>query len=160
MLRIINTQISNINISGRGGAEQKIFPLFENKLKRVNDPLFDAVDLDDESSYEFKKQKDLQWFDVGKYSDLTDQERSIKMTFFNYDDKGIDMVVEQTLGSFVETCCSDPDFQKDGWTHENIKAGALNKELYPKMQFKVPLKTRRYFKKYADKVNVIYSRKK
>ena len=52
------------------------------------------------------------------------------------------------------------DFQKDGWTHENIKAGALNKKLYPKMQFKVPLKTRRYFKKYADKVNVIYSRKK
>ena len=60
MLRIINTQISNINISGRGGAEQKIFPLFENKLQRVNDPLFDAVDLDDEASYEFKKQKDLQ----------------------------------------------------------------------------------------------------
>ena len=82
------------------------------------------------------------------------------MTFFNYDDKGIDMVVEQPLGSFIDTCCNDPEFQKDGWTRENIEAGAINKKLYPKMQFKVPLKTRRYFKKYADKVNVIYSRKK
>ena len=159
MLRINNKQISNVNISGRGGAEQKIFPLFENHFERVNDPLFDAIDAESGFAYEFKKQKDLQWFDVGKYHDLTDNERAITMTFFTYDDKGIDLIVEQDLGSFVDTCCADPELQKDGWTTANIEAGAVNKKLYPKMQFKVPLKTRRYFRKYADKVNVIYSRK-
>lgn len=160
MLRIKNKEISNINISGRGGAERMLSEMFENEFVRINDPLFDVRDANDGKLYEFKKQKDLQWFDVGKYFDLSPEQREIMMTFVTYKEESPDMVVQQTLGSFVDTCCSDPDFQKDGWTHENIKAGALNKKLYPKMQFKVPLKTRRYFKKYADKVNVIYSRKK
>jgi len=160
MLRISNDNISNIDISGRGGAEQKIFPLFENNLERVNDPLYDAVDSESGARYEFKKQKSLQWFDAGKYHNLTPEQRNIVMTFFNYDDKGIDMIVEQDLGSFVDTCCQDPDFQKDGWTLDNIRDGAQKKIEHPKMQYKVPLKTRQYFKKYADRVKVIYSRKK
>jgi hypothetical protein len=158
MLIINNKQVSNVDISGKGGAEKKIFPIFENNLIRINDPLYDAIEAEHPWLYEFKKQQNLQWFDVGKYHNLTEKQRAIIMTFVNYDDDGIDRIFTQDLGSFLDTCCADTELQKDGWTITNIKAGAALKKLYPKMQFKVPLKTRPYFNKYADKVNLVYSR--
>ena len=158
MLRILEKNISNIDLSGRGGAEQKIIPLFDNLLKRVNDPLFDVVDEESGFTYEFKKQKDLQWFDVGKYDNLAEDERSIDMVFLCCNKSGnIDLVYKQSLGDFIDTCCSDPDLQNDGWTDANLKAGGVLKNLYKKMQFKVPLLTRKYYRKYSDRLQLIYS---
>jgi hypothetical protein len=158
MLRIKFDEISSVDISGKGGAEAKIFPLFENRLTRKNEPLYDAVDEDTVERYEVKKQKDLQWFDVGKYYRLEPVEQDIVMMFVIYDDTGISLIFTQRLGDFVTTCCADPEFAKDGWTEENIAEAADKKKQYPKMQYKVPLKTKKYFAKYINQVQVIYSR--
>jgi len=158
MLRIKFDEISSVDISGKGGAEAKIFPLFENRLTRINAPLYDAVDEDTVERYEVKKQKNLQWFDVGKYHNLDPLERDIVMMFIVYDDGGISLIFTQRLGDFVATCCDDSEFAKDGWTLENIADGADKKKEYPKMQYKVPLKTKKYFEKYSRRVQVVYSR--
>ena len=158
MLRIKIDEISRVDISGKGGAEAKIFPLFENRLTRKNEPLYDAVDEDTQDTYEVKKQKDLQWFDVGKYYGLTPREQHIIMIFIVYDDTGVSLIFTQTLGDFVGTCCADPDLAKDGWTEENIRDAAAKKRKYPSMQYKVPLKVKKYFAKYINQVQVVYSR--
>tara|TARA_Y100000310_G_C20570748_1_gene757879 strand:+ start:600 stop:1076 length:477 start_codon:yes stop_codon:yes gene_type:complete len=158
MLRIKVDEVASVDISGKGGAEAKIFPLFENRLKRKDQPLYDAVDEDTQTTYEVKKQKNLQWFDVGKYYGLTPREQHIVMIFIVYDDAGISLIFTQKLGDFVGTCCADAECAKDGWTEENIADAAAKKKEYPAMQYKVPLKIKTYFAKYTNQVEVIYSR--
>ena len=68
-LKVDKKALMKANIGGRGGKEKALLPIFKD-LTRVNESLYDCVDSQGQK-YEFKKQQDLQWFDIRKYSNLS-----------------------------------------------------------------------------------------
>ena len=65
--------LAHIDMSGRGGKEKQFQPAMPG-YERVNDPLRDFVNEETNHSRELKKQQNLQWFDVGKYHNLSNTE--------------------------------------------------------------------------------------
>ena len=84
------SSLSGIRIGGRGGKEAilgKILP----KWDRVGAPLYDyefstggnfgRLAKKEVLRIEIKKQKDLQWFDIGKYYQIKKEDRNIWILF-------------------------------------------------------------------------------
>ena len=118
MLEINENQIMSANLSGRGGKEGAVLSLFVDDLTRVNDVLFDAIDSNG-NKFEFKKQANLQWFDIGKYYNLTEEEKNINMVFLLHKDGKLEKVAIIKLGKFIERLTSSPKHEEDGWTQKN-----------------------------------------
>ena len=79
MININETKILEVNLGGRGGKESLLSEVFSN-IKRTDEELFDAI-TQDGTRLEFKKQANTQWFDAGKYHNLSEADQSILMTF-------------------------------------------------------------------------------
>ena len=72
------TAIADLRVGGRGGKESVLGPMLCG-WRRVSAALYDyEIDtLTDVVRVEVKKQADLQWFDVGKYFNLSPGDRTI-----------------------------------------------------------------------------------
>ena len=118
---MINKQIpSTINVGGQGGAEKKILPALPG-YSRINEELYDFINESKTSRVELKKQANTQWFDVGKYHDLSDHDRSVTMLFLLHKDGIPTSVHTISLGEMLDTLTNDKQFQKDGWDWDLIK---------------------------------------
>ena len=136
---IDESMVLGLNIGGRGGKEASLLALFPD-YERVSAPLYDFVNAkDSKDRIETKKQANCQWFDIGKYHNLSDDEKKINMMFLVHD-----------------ILCSDPDHQKSGWTFENIQQCAILKNKYPSMQVKVKLNVKSFHKKYEKQLETLY----
>ena len=148
---MINKQIlSTINVGGQGGAEKKILPALPG-YSRINEELYDFINESKTSRVELKKQANTQWFDVGKYHDLSDHDRTVTMLFLLHKDGIPTSVHTISLGEMLDTLTNDKEFQKDGWDWDLIKVESALKEAFPKRQSKVPLKVRDFIDKYHYK---------
>jgi hypothetical protein len=79
MIKINKKQARQVNLGGRGGKERLLKKVFEG-VERKSESLYDAITLDG-TKLEFKKQSNTQWFDAGKYYNITKEDESILMTF-------------------------------------------------------------------------------
>ena len=78
-MNLNKNQIDKINVGGRGGKEGIFAPVL-TEYKRVSESLYDFVHVKNNSKkIEIKKQQNLQWFDAGKYHDLTQDQKNILM---------------------------------------------------------------------------------
>ena len=142
----------SVNINEKNGAEKLIVPLLCDGTEIVNEPLYDFVQPDG-TKIELKKQQGTQYFDIGKYHNLSEEEKKIVMLFVMHK-KG---VVKQEcyyieLGSFIEICCSDPEFIQQGWDMWNIEMQCFIKKKYPGFQTKATLQIHHFIKKYKNKM--------
>ena len=72
---IDESMVLGLNIGGRGGKEASLLALFPD-YERVSAPLYDFVNAkDSKDRIETKKQANCQWFDIGKYHNLSDDEK-------------------------------------------------------------------------------------
>jgi len=94
--------VPNINIDGRGGKEQQLISILP-AWKRVNAPLYDFEYSSDQCKYfiEVKKQSNLQWFDSGKYHDLSHAELQIVLMFIIHDKGSITNISLINLDNFL-----------------------------------------------------------
>ena len=155
-MNLNKNQIDKINVGGRGGKEGIFAPVL-TEYKRVSESLYDFVHVKNNSKkIEIKKQQNLQWFDAGKYHDLTQDQKNILMMFVNHVKGSVQSIYTISLGKFIETLCSDSSYQEDGWTQENIEAGHVQKVAFPRMQVKVPLKVLDFVERYPNQVTKVY----
>jgi len=151
------TDVSALQVGGRGGSEESIGQLLPS-WKRVNDPLYDFQVLHDGATLklEVKKQKNLQWFDSGKYYRLSTSDRRIRLLFVCHDGKAIEKILAVQLGEFIDWLCSHR--QRDGWSEEVMKVAAEFKKRYPRLQFKAPAKISTIQQEAPDLFQIIWAR--
>ena len=141
-------------IGGQGGFEH-LFTDFFHLWKRVNAPLYD-FHIDTPSGavkVELKKQDNLQWFDSGKYHDLSPEDRSIVMMFVLHRKGTVDRIIATTLGEFIDWLSINKS--NDGWNSEVIGIGSSFRKQYPRLQFKAPVFIRHMFKVAPELFDVI-----
>ena len=158
---IVNESIApTVNVGGQGGKEKILTSIFKD-VKVVSEPLFDAVTTTG-VKLEFKKQADLQWFDVGKYYNLREEDREILMTFIltgSKELKGkIDCIFTIPLGRFIDILTTTEKYKRDGWEHSNIEMCHNQKKKYPTQQAKLQVKVRQFLKDNLEDVDMLWVR--
>ena len=146
MLKVNLETIKSVDLSGRGGKEELVTSLFENRLRRSSKSLYDLVDLDTGERYELKKQKDLQWLDPSKYYQLTLDEESIVMIFICYSSRGVDLIYTCLLGDLV----------REEYSNEVIEACRKVRAVDASIQTKKGLKTRSFFERNPQICKLVY----
>ena len=165
MIVINKTAAREVNLSGRGGKETLLSKVFEN-TQRVNAELYDLKDTDG-SLLELKKQADTQWFDAGKYHDLSKINKQIEMVFI-LTSKGrksdpvkkgmIEKIFTIKLGHLLEILTSTKKYQKWGWEWPNIQLCYEQKQKYPSQQAKVKIEMRDFLKENKKDCTIIWQR--
>ena len=146
--------ISNIRLNSHGGAEKQFEPVLEG-FKRVNQPLWDFEN--SHTKIELKKQQGLQWFDIGKYYNLSEDEKKIIMMFVIHKSGKIQTIHTITLDNFLNLLCSNKQAQKKGWTHFNIKVCHYQKKNHPAMQAKVCANIKTLVREHPGHFNCLYN---
>lgn len=146
-IRVDPVAVRDVNVAGRGGKEAMLRRVFPG-LQPEGEPLWDATDPITGVRVEFKKQANLQWFDIGKYHGLTDDEQRIRMVFILHHEGVIDQIFSLDLGDMLRILTRSPDHNEDGWSRETIAEAKSLKDRHPRLQLKVPLKVRQFFKSH------------
>lgn len=153
--------IESINLSGKGGMEEELKALLPDAT-RSNSRLYDyKIDVSDRKlKIEIKKQANLQWFDIGKYHQLSEQERSIIMLFINYNHQSgrINLIAAISLGCFIDLLTSNPMHQAHGWTEEVIGIASGLKEKHRSLQFKAEVRIRNLVRDHVDRFQILFDR--
>jgi hypothetical protein len=165
MININEAKILEVNLGGRGGKESLLSEVFSD-IKRTDEELFDAIDQDG-IKLEFKKQANTQWFDAGKYHNLSEADRSILMTFIlttkaskrkNIEAGLIDKIFTISLGDFLDTLTTSEKHKKDGWELSNIETCYEQKKKYKTQQAKLKVDVRAFLVDNLDKVEMVWER--
>jgi hypothetical protein len=149
--------IALIDLSGKGGKESLMAALLPG-WKRVPEELFD-YEMDTASGklrIEFKKQRNEQWFDVGKYHDLSADDRNIWLLFAIHSQGRITHLLAANLGCFVDFLCAHPEMKKIGWNAELFQTAKNFKDKYPSLQFKVSAKILTLYRAHPEIFELIY----
>jgi hypothetical protein len=145
------------DISGQGGKEN-IFAAFFCGWKRINAPLHDweYPDLNKTIRIELKKQSGIQWFDSGKYYNLTLEDRNIILLFVMHKKGSIDKIYATTIGEFIDWLTQN--HAKNGWTEEVMKVASEFRLSYPTLQFKAQVNIRKMVQQAPNLFDIVYSK--
>jgi hypothetical protein len=150
------SKVAAIRIEGRGGKEDVLRPVLKN-WRRVSEQLYDYVSPEGAIRLEVKKQEDLQWFDIGKYHNLTARDRSIRLLFVLHWEGRIIRIIATRLGKLINFLRSREEYRRLGWNEDVFETAARFKNDYPKLQFKVPIHVRRLCYKHSRLFETLYS---
>ncbi len=156
MLKPRFEKLLKADVSGAGGKEKEIVDCFEDLIV-TSKQLYDAVD-DNGNRYEFKKQRDTQYFDTGKYGSLSEEEKEIWMVFIQHEKGSINNVQKIRLGELLKLLGDDANHAKNGWSDEAIQMDYLLKNKYPKKQLKTPLNVKKFLRDYDDSLLSVFKR--
>lgn len=142
--------LMRLNLGGKGGKESLIQEVFSSSWERVSAKLYDFRNHALQKDIELKKQVDLQWFDPGKYHNLSREQREILLTFnvVNKDSKEVDLLFTVSTGDFIDSVFSEQEI-KDSFEYEKKYKGT---------QIKKGTKIREWFRNNRDKTNLLYVR--
>lgn len=145
------------NVGGQGGKENA-FASFFSGWKRVNASLYDYEYHTNDGliKVELKKQSSLQWFDSGKYYDLTPEDKAIVLMFVLHQAGTVDKIIATTIGEFIDWLTIN--CIKDGWTNEVMKKGSEFRLEYPTLQFKAQVNIRKMFRLAPNLFDIVYSK--
>ena len=156
MIQVNKNKAKVTNVSGRGGKENVVLSLFNENLKRVSKPLYDAVSPNGDK-IEFKKQSDDQWFDLPKYYNLSEHDKNIIMTFIMHKSGKVVKIAVVSLGKMLDRLIDNPRYREYGWTSDAMETLHTLKQKSPKIQSKIKLKIRSFLEDNNDIVEVIYN---
>lgn len=147
------TNIQQIDVSGKGGKETSCLSLFPGAV-RVSNALFDYNQKTERM--ELKKQENLQWFDAGKYQNLSKEDREIHMVFLFHKKGAIVTVSSISLGNFLDILLSDSRYARDGWTSTVIEKLNALKQQCPALQAKAQVKMKNFFQDHRSNFSVYF----
>lgn len=165
MITINERQARLVNLGGKGGKEALLKKVFK-KISRKNAELFDAVTANG-TRLEFKKQTNTQWFDAGKYHNLSEDDGSILMTFILTTKMSkrkktpaglIERIFTISLKDFLQILTTTKKHQDDGWEWSNIKTCYEQKKKYKTQQAKIKVDIRTFFDDNKEKTQIIWER--
>ena len=163
MITINRQEVTSVNLSGKGGKERLLNRVFEG-IVRKSESLYDAI-TPNGTKLEFKKQANTQWFDAGKYHNISKEDESILMTFVviskatkNRKAGEIDYIFTMQLVDFLEILTSTKKHQDDGWERDNIETCYNQKKRYKTQQAKIKVDIRDFYQDNKDKVELIWKR--
>lgn len=145
-----------VNLGGKGGKEKLLKRVFL-KSQRINAPLFDIIDANG-GLRELKKQANVQWFDIGKYHLLCDQDKSILMTFIMHEKGKIQKIMEIELGRMLDLLRGNEKYRQWGWTNSNIEMCWMQKVKYPTQQAKVKVEVKKFFAENEEEFTILWRR--
>tara|TARA_Y100000592_G_C5455270_1_gene311055 strand:- start:876 stop:1394 length:519 start_codon:yes stop_codon:yes gene_type:complete len=168
MIKINKKQAQKANLSGRGGKEfilKHVFTVDGVECKRVNKPLYDFTQ--GNHRLEFKKQSNTQWFDVGKYHNLKQNDEDIDMVFIvtskgkadNLPQGQIIYIAVMRLGTMLNLLLNTSKYNQLGWTKENLKTCYEQKLKYPTQQAKVKLNVRNFLRENKSYMKALFVNK-
>ena len=156
------TRIDLLSISGRGGRERELGGLLFPSASRASSSLYDYEISDGSIFYrvEIKKQQNDQWFDIGKYFQLSDRDRDTVVVFVNHREGAIDTVAAIHLGVLVDFLLSHSEYKRYGWTLDVLRTACNLKKIdqCPELQFKAKLKVRNLIDEHRELFQIIYER--
>ena len=128
--------------------------------KRAHEKLYDYEHLDYKPKLrlEIKKQANLQWFDVGKYHQLSEEDKKIFVLFVNHLNGEIQLLLLIQLGDLIDWLCSEDSYKKLGWNDEVFSRAFEFKDKYPALQFKVKLEVLGAYRKAPHRFEVLYEK--
>lgn len=149
------SQVSRLDLAGRGGGEKRISLLLPG-WRRVSRSLYDFEIATAGATYrlEVKKQADLQWFDSGKYYELSQSDREIGLLFLLHRKGPVDRVVLTSLGELVDWLCEHR--AADGWNDVVMAPAARFKRDYPSLQFKARVYVRKALQEAPELFDELY----
>lgn len=156
MLRPRFEKLKIANVAGAGGKEREIVECFED-LVVTSQELYDAVD-EHGNKYEFKKQNDTQYFDTGKYGNLSEEEEKIWMVFIQHEKGLVNNVQKIRLGELLKSLGDNKEFAELGWSEEAIQMDYELKQRYPKKQLKTRLAVKKFLKDYDGELISVFKR--
>ena len=149
-MRLDKKLLGKINVGGKGGAEKLFLPVLNEGWERVSASLYDFVNRSTRRKIELKKQANQQWFDVGKYHNLSEDERQIIMVFLVHKKGVVEYVWSISLGDMIDTLLGDDQYSRDGWTAHNLADQHKTKQMHPGGQYKAPLKVKKFVEKHGS----------
>ncbi len=154
------SHVEQLSIGGRGGKERDLARVLLPTAKRASSPLYDYEVYDGNARYlvEIKKQHNDQWFDVGKYFELSEQDRDIALIFVNHTGGKVDTIAAIHLGVLVHFLMSHAEYKRYGWSPEVLRiAHELKKpDQCPELQFKAKLKVRNFVHNHGEMFQIIF----
>ena len=165
MITINERQAKQVNLGGKGGKEALLKKVFKD-IERKNAELFDATTKSG-IKLEFKKQSNTQWFDAGKYHNLSEENGSILMTFIITTKENkrkkiqaglIERIFTISLKDFLQILTSTKKHQEDGWEWSNIETCYNQKKKYKTQQAKIKVDVRTFFDDNKQKTQVLWDR--
>ena len=169
MIKVNKIKAQKANLSGKGGKEyllKEVFTIQGIKCKLDSEPLYDFIQ--GEHKLEFKKQADVQWFDVGKYHNLKEKDKNIDMVFIVTSKGKVDKIPKgeiiyiatMRLGTMIHLLLNNEKYNKLGWTKENLKTCHEQKLKYPTQQAKVKLEVRNFLRENRPYMKALFVNKK
>lgn len=155
--------LDNLKIAGRGGKEREIIKILIPKGQTNSKVLYDcqATWLGKNYRIEIKKQTNDQWFDSGKYYQLSNDDREIFVLFMMHEQGNVDMIAAIQLGALLDYLLSNPaKFERYGWRKDVLEIAHKLKHQSecPGLQFKAKLKVRDLINDQPDLFQIIYRR--
>ena len=157
-MKLTSSLVESINISGQGGAEEKLEPLLRaNGFERTSMPLYDFINPKTGERVEVKKQAGAQWFDLAKYANMNEQDKDITMLFVMHKSGLIDSIHSIKLGKFLDMLCGDPNHYSNGFHWPTIQKLADLKEQHRGLQTKASVNMRKLVtKEYSNSFKKLY----
>jgi len=159
-----NDDLRKLDIKGYGGQDNKIAEaIFKNSQKPIGKSdkrFYDCLikNGNDEYLIEIKKQRNDQWFDIGKYYKLSKRNANIIVVFIIYDKEGISIIAGILLKELLKKLCANNKFKEYGWSKASIKSAFYLKQEHPKLQLKAMLKVRDFVRNNKNDFQIIYNR--
>lgn len=156
---LISQRLAELPLKGENGLIQNPDKWIRDSEKQCR-ALYDAISsFKGDHRIEIKTQKDLQWFDIGKFYQLSAEDSAIEIVFLMHSgQETIDTIWNIKLGDLLKLAISDPDYAQSGWTLDAIKRASQLKNDHPKLQLKAPLYVRSFHKRYLDMFQILWTR--
>lgn len=145
--------ILEIDIAGKGGKEKSLLDIFY--ATRDNHKMYDGL-LPDGRKIEIKKQQSKQWFDAGKYHNLSKEQKNIYVIFIIYRDDKITKIFYLKLGKFINILTKDKN-AKD-WCLDMLEDAYNFKKKYPSVQLKIDVNIIKFLENNQKDCTILYDR--
>jgi hypothetical protein len=150
--------IQSIQFKGAGGQEKVLYNMFASKdVKRVNHRYYDFEV--EGHQVEAKRQQGEQWFDFGKYYNMSVETGNVIMLFILHQKGEITKIVAIRLKTFIDMVCADEECQKHGWTQEVMENAYRLKIKYPSLEHKAKLNIKKLTERYVDMFKIYYEKR-
>ena len=143
--------LKDVNLKGQGGSEKKLLNIFQTSKgwRRTSNSLYDFENVISHQKVEIKKQKNQQWIDPSKYSNLTDTQKKILMIFLQIDDDGdVEAAHAVSTENLVDRL----------WDSDTMEAAHKLKQVCPQVQVKYPIMVKKFFSTHTDISKTVYKK--
>ena len=126
--------------------------------RKESRPLYDTIStFKGNYRIELKTQQNLQWFDIGKFHELSAEDLAVELLFLMHSgEEKLESVWNIRFDNLLDLALADSECVKGGWTVDAIKRSAELKKDYPRVQLKAPLYIRAFRERHLNSFQILW----